>query len=118
MTPYKLKVVTPDKLFFDGETEQIIAKTTEGNVGILANHADYISNLPEGALKIMVDGTFKVAAISGGLLNVSPTLVTILATSAEWEENIDVARAKIAEEKAMRILKSQTSGAEFENAKL
>lgn len=117
MTPYKLKIVAPDKLFFDGETEQIIVRTTEGNVGILANHTSYVANLPAGPLKIKIDGKFKTAAISGGVIKVSKDLVTILAVSVEWGEDIDVQRAKRAEEKARETLKANQSGKEFENAK-
>ena len=116
MTPYKLKIVAPDKLFFDGETEQIIVRTTEGNVGILANHTRYVANLPAGPLKIKLDGNFKTAAISGGVIKVSKNLVTILAISIEWSEDIDVERAKRAEERARETLKAYQSGKEFEKA--
>ena len=52
--------------------EQIIVRTTEGNVGILANHAKYVANLPSGALKIKdKDNKFRIAAISTGILNVA-----------------------------------------------
>ncbi len=116
MTPYKLKIVTPDKLFFDGETEQIIVRTTEGNVGILANHTSYVANLPAGALKIKIDGKFKICALSGGVIKVSKDIVTILAIAVEWEDEIDIERAKIAEEKARTTLKAYQSGKEFDTA--
>ncbi len=118
MTPYKLKVVTPDKIFFEGETEQTIARTSEGDIGILANHASYIANLPASPLKIKIDDKFKIAAISGGVIVISKELVTILATSAEWAEDINLLRAETAEKRAREILKSQNSGKDFENAKL
>ena len=116
MTPYRLKIVAPDKLFFDGETTQIIVRTTEGDVGILANHSSYVANLPAGPLKVKIDGKFKTAAVSGGVLKVSKDLVTILAVSVEWDEDIDVERAKLAGEKARETLKAYQSGKEFENA--
>lgn len=116
MTPYKLKIVAPDKLFFDGETEQIVVRTTEGDVGILANHTSYVANLPAGPLKIKLDDKFKTAAISSGVIKVSKSLVTILAISVEWSEDIDVERARLAEEKARGTLKAYQSGKEFENA--
>lgn len=116
MTPYRLKIVAPDKLFFDGETTQIIVKTTEGDVGILANHTSFVANLPAGPLKVKIDEKFKTAAISGGVIKVSKDLVTILAVSVEWSEDIDVDRAKRAEENARNSLKAYQSGKEFENA--
>ncbi len=118
MTPYKLKIVTPDKMFFHGDTEQIVARTTEGDVGILAKHTSYIANLPAGPLKVKVDGQYKTAAISGGVLIVTNDLVSVLATSAEWEDDINLARAKEAEQRALNMLKSVNSGSDFENAKL
>ena len=84
MTPFRLKIVAPDKIFFDGETEQIIVKTTEGNVGILAHHAKYVANLIAGPLKIkQEDGTFRVAAISSGAISVGDNLVTIIVNTIE-----------------------------------
>lgn len=117
MTPYRLKIVAPDKLFFDGETEQIIVRTTEGNVGILANHTSYVANLPAGPLQVKIDGKFKTAALSGGVIKVSKNLVTILAVAVEWSDDIDIERAKRAEEKARETLKAYQSGKEFEKAK-
>lgn len=118
MTPYKLKIVTPDKVFFDGETEQIIARTTVGDVGILANHTSYVANLPTGKLKIKIDGKFKDAAVSGGVLKVSKELTTILAVAVEWADEIDVDRAEAAKQRADEVLKSKESGREFDNAQL
>lgn len=116
MTPYRLKIVAPDKIFFDGETEQIIVRTTEGDVGILANHTSYVANLPAGPLRVKLDGAFKYAAISGGVIKVSKDLVTILAVSIEWGSDIDVARAKLAEEKAREVLAEKSEGREFDKA--
>ena len=48
---FRLKVITPQKLFFDDETENVIVRTTVGDVGILAKHIDYVAVLPAGPLK-------------------------------------------------------------------
>ena len=66
MTPFKLKIITPEKTFFNGETTQIIAKTTMGNVGILHGHVPYVANLVSSPMLIEVDGELKEAALSGG----------------------------------------------------
>ena len=47
-TPFHLTVITPEKIFFDGETTQIIVRTTEGDIGILANHTSLVASLPSG----------------------------------------------------------------------
>lgn len=79
MKSFKLKIITPEKVFFDEETEQIIVRTTEGDIGILAGHENYVADLPAGPFRVKIDGKFKVAAISGGALKVSKEAVTILA---------------------------------------
>lgn len=89
MKSFKLKIITPEKVFFDEETEQIIVRTTEGDIGILAGHENYVADLPAGPFRVKIDGKFKVAAISGGALKVSKEAVTILAMAAEWAEDID-----------------------------
>ena len=114
MTPFRLKIVAPDKMFFDGETEQIIARTTEGDVGILAHHAKYVANLIAGPLKIkQEDGTYRIAAISSGAISVGDNLVTILVNTIEWANEIDIERAKRAEEAARERIR--TSGSEKEH---
>lgn len=119
MTPFRLKIVAPDKIFFDGETEQIIVKTTEGNVGILANHAKYVANLIAGPLKIkQEDGIFRVAAISSGAISVGDNIVTILVNTIEWADEIDIERAKRAEEVAREKIKSSECEKELDVATL
>lgn len=117
MKPFKLKVITSEKVFFDGETEQIIARTQEGNVGILFGHTPYVSNLISGEVKIkMSDGKFRSAAVSGGVIKVSPESTTLLVNAIEWADEIDVERAKRSEENARQRLKEHTSQKEFDLA--
>lgn len=117
MTPYKLKVITPEKIFFDGSTEQIIAKTMAGNVGILAGHSPYVANLPASELKIKIDGSFRSAAVSDGVIKVSDSgEVTILSSAIEWSDEIDIARAEKAKEIAEKEMKLNASRKEFDMA--
>ncbi|MFA5659013.1 MAG: ATP synthase F1 subunit epsilon [Oscillospiraceae bacterium] len=119
MTPFKLKIVTPDRVFFDGETEQIVVRTTEGDVGILANHIDYVANISAGPLSVKnSEGEFRIAAVAGGVITVSKKQTTILATAVEWKDEIDVERAKKSEEEAKTRLKKSQSEKEFERASL
>ena len=98
---YKLKIITPEKVFFDGETTQIIVRTTEGDIGILANHISLVADLPSGPLKVMQeDGSWRIAALSGGLMKVGGNKVNIFANAVEWAEDIDVDWAKRSEEEA------------------
>ena len=116
MTPFKLKIITPEKTFFEGETEQIIARTASGNVGILAGHAPYVANIVSSPFQIKLDGQFKTAAISGGLIKVSAEGVTVVTSAVEWADEIDVARAERAKAAAERKIKENASQKEFERA--
>ncbi|MDR0222350.1 MAG: ATP synthase F1 subunit epsilon [Oscillospiraceae bacterium] len=118
MTPFNLKIITPDKIFFDGEAENIIVHTTVGDKGVLARHEPYIAALPIGKMRVMTDGKYRVAAISSGTVEVKDGGDTVvLAQSCEWSDEIDVFRAekakKIAEE---RLADKGTSQKDFEIA--
>lgn len=116
---FSLSVVTPEKIFFDGETSQIIVRTTEGDIGILANHTSLVADLPSGPLKVMrEDGSWRVAAISTGLLKVGGNKVSILANAVEWADEIDLNWAKRSEEDARRRLKEQEDKHQLDLAEL
>lgn len=105
MTPFKLEILTPDKLFFDGETENLIVRTTVGDKGILARHEDYVAALPIGKMKVKIGGSFRTAAISEGMIKVSRDKTVVLVQSCEWADEIDIDRAKAAKEKAEEKMK-------------
>lgn len=96
MTPFKLQIITPEKTVFDGETEQIIVRTTVGDVGILNGHEPYCAAISIGQMRIMIDGKFRRAATSGGIIKVSKEKTTILVQTCEWADEIDVERAEAA----------------------
>lgn len=117
MTPYKVKIITPEKTFFDGVTKTIIVRTESGDIGILAGHTPYVANLLPSPLKIEVDGSYRTAAVSGGVLKVSPKDgVMLISPAVEWAEDIDVARAKHAKELAELKIKENASRKEFDRA--
>lgn len=110
MSVYRLKIVTPDKIAFDGEAERLVARTVDGDVCILARHTDYVTTLAIGQVKLKEEGKdFRVASCSGGTLMVSEGEVTVIASTFEWADEIDIARAEKAKEKAeMRIERHKT----------
>lgn len=117
MTPYTIRILTPEKVFYDGRTEQIVAKTSAGNVGILAGHSPYVANLVASPLKIKIDGEYGIAAVSDGVIKVSQDgTVTILSSAIEWADEIDVERAKKAKEYAERKIRENASQREFDLA--
>ncbi|MCL2071685.1 MAG: ATP synthase F1 subunit epsilon [Oscillospiraceae bacterium] len=119
MTPFNLKVITPDKIFFDGVTGNVIVRTTVGDKGILAKHEPYVAALPIGRMRIMgEDGKYKTAAISTGTVRVEDGGDTvILVQSCEWSDKIDVKRAEDAKQSAeLRIADANISIVEHEIA--
>ena len=105
MTPFNLKIVTPDGLIFDGQAEKLILRTVNGEVGILANHIDYVAPLGMGRATVqLADGTRRTAACIGGMVRVGDKAVTLVPTTFEWAEDIDPERADKAQQKASAVL--------------
>jgi len=107
MTPFKLKIVTPDGLIFDGEAEELIVRTSGGDVAILARHIDYVAPLGMGHAVVISGGQRRSAACIGGMLSVSNGEVTLVPTTFEWSEQIDLARAEAALERANKVLQDE-----------
>jgi F-type H+-transporting ATPase subunit epsilon len=116
---FRLNIITPEKVFFDGETSQLIVRTTEGDIGILAHHASLVSNLPSGPVRIkQEDGTYRNAALSTGLLKVGGNKVQIIANAVEWADEIDVEWAKRSEAEAREKLATLQDKHELDIAEL
>lgn len=109
MRPFHLKVVTPDGLEYEGQVEELIVRTTSGDMGILAGHINTVAPLGMGEATVIVDGQKRYAACIGGMVSVLNGEVTLVPTTFEWAEDIDQARAKRAEEKAQTVLKDKSS---------
>lgn len=117
MAVFKLKVLTPEKVFFDGDAEQITVKTASGYVGILRGHAPYVAGIVPSEMKIKADGVSRPAAIADGIVKVSEdNTVTVLTSAVEWSEEIDVARAQRSKERAEKQLQAEASRMEFDLA--
>ena len=114
MNEFDLEIVTPDGLLFDGKAHKIRARTSEGDVGILAKHANYVAALSIGVARVFTQEGEKRAACSGGMLSVTDGVVRVVASTFEWGEDIDIERAKRAKEKAETRLAS-TAGSDYEH---
>ena len=109
MSSFPLKIVTPDGLIFDGEAEKLIVRTTSGDIAIMARHVNYVAPLGMGRAVVVHGGQRRTAACIGGMLSVVDGNVTLVPTTFEWAEKIDVERAEASYQKADRVLKDQTS---------
>lgn len=106
---FKLKIVTPDGLIYDGEAEKLIVRTIGGDVCILARHMDYVAPLGMGQAIVESGGKRRAAACIGGILSVSNGEVHLVPTTFEWAEKIDLERAQRSWERADRVLKEGSS---------
>ncbi|MBO7252077.1 MAG: ATP synthase F1 subunit epsilon [Oscillospiraceae bacterium] len=111
MTPFQLKIVTPDGLIFDGQAEELIVRTVGGDVAILARHINYVAPLGMGQATVIYDGQRRTAACIGGMLSVVDGEVNLVATTFEWADQIDVKRAEAAYQKAQSRLQKQDASA-------
>ena len=104
MTPFPLKVVTPDGLIFDGQAEELIVRTISGDLGILAGHINCVAPLGMGRAPIIIDGKRRYAACIGGMVSVVSGSVTLVPTTFEWAESIDTVRAEASRQRAETTL--------------
>lgn len=104
MTAFPLKIVTPDGLEFEGQVEELIVRTVTGDMGILAGHINCVAPLGMGTATIVADGQKRYAACIGGMVSVMDGVVTLVPTTFEWAEEIDLRRVEASHERAKTVL--------------
>ena len=118
MTPFPLKIVTPDGPKFDGQVEELVVRTTTGDLGILAGHINLVAALGMGRATVIQEGKKRYGACIGGMVSVVNGEVTLVPTTFEWAEDIDLKRAESAAERAKTALANKdASEAELRLAK-
>ena len=100
----RCEIVSQDRQVFSGEADMIIVPGTQGEMGILPNHAPLLSTLKFGILRVRYMGQEQVFTIAGGAIEVQPDLVTVMADAAENVQEIDTSRAEAAKRRAEEIL--------------
>lgn len=109
MTPFSLKIVTPDGVQFDGQAEELIVRSTSGDLGILAGHTNCVAPLGMGRATIVVDGKPRYGACIGGMVSVLNGTVNLVPTTFEWADKIDTARAEASYRKAQNTLSDKSA---------
>ena len=101
MKTFPLRIGTPDGLLFEGNVERIVCRSITGELAILAGHSNFCTALGMGeAHGVTENGSIKRAAGIGGMLSMMNGVCRLLATTWEWEEDIDQERAEKAKKRA------------------
>ena len=105
MKAFHIEIATPDGLVYNGEVESLLVRTDEGDIEILAGHADLLATISTGRARLLIDGKSRCASACGGFLSVSGGKVRLCAITFEFSDQIDINRAKAAKERAEQLLK-------------
>lgn len=103
--PIQCEIVSQDRMVWEGDADIVVVPGVGGEMGVLPNHAPLLSTLKFGILKVRNKDEEQVFTIAGGVIEIQPDLITVLADSAENVAEIDVARAEDARKRAEDILK-------------
>ncbi len=96
----RCEIVSQDRTVFEGDVDMIVLPGAAGEMGILPHHAPVLAILKYGVIKIRQEGREELFAVAGGIAEVQPAVVTILADASENIEEIDIVRAKAAKKRA------------------
>lgn len=115
---FNLKIITPNEIVFDKEVSELIVRAVDGEIGILPDHIPLITPLDIAPLKYKSNGEFKVAAVLGGMMEVSRDGVTIVSDHAALAENIDTVIAEREKELAELKLAQKKDKVDIQKAEL
>jgi len=109
MNTFALKIVTPDGVQFDGQAEELIVRTTSGDMGILAGHVNCVAPLGMGVATVVTEAGRRYGACMGGMVSVLNGEVKLVPTTFEWADKIDAARAAASGERAKAVITNKSS---------
>lgn len=104
---FTLKIITPDRVFYENPVKMVEFNTVEGEIGVLPGHIPMTVIIKPGVLTITEESGPKEAALHAGFAEILQNQVTILAEIIEWPEEIDEARAQEAKERAEERLRAK-----------
>ena len=100
----RCEIVSQDRMVFEGDVDIVVLPGSAGEMGILPHHAPLLTTLKYGFIKVRQQGQEQVFTVAGGVAEVQPQIVTVLADAAENIEEIDETRAEQARERAQEML--------------
>lgn len=105
---FKLRIITPERVFYEGDVDMVELNTTEGEIGVLPGHIPLTVIVKPGILSIYEKDGEKTAALHSGFVEILPDGITILAEIIEWPDEIDSDRAEAALRRAEERLQNKT----------
>src|SRR6185369_15531458 len=105
----RCEIVSQDRTVFQGDVDIVVLPGSAGEMGILPHHAPVLTTLKYGVIKVRRNNKEELFAVAGGVAEVQPTIVTILADAAENIADIDIVRAKAARKRAEDALAKLSS---------
>lgn len=115
---FLLRIISPDRIFYEGQVNMVEFNTTEGEVGILPGHIPMTVIVKPGIINITESEGEKEAALHSGFAEILPECITILAEVIEWPEEIDAARAEAAKERAEERLRNRAAETDIVRAEI
>ncbi len=117
MNTFKLQIVAPDRIIYDGEATFLLVRALSGDIGIQANHQKLVTPLTIGKMKVEFENAQpRFAAITSGFMKVGNNTVTVLTTACEWQDEIDLERAQRAADRARKAREAAKSQQEMDQA--
>jgi F-type H+-transporting ATPase subunit epsilon len=105
-----LEIVTPEKIIYKGDIDEIVVNTADGEIAILPHHVNLFTKILPGELTIKIGGKEQFLAMTGGFLEISNNKITILADYAVRAEEIEIEKAIEAQKRAEAVLKKKEEG--------
>lgn len=102
--PIRCEIVSQDRMVYEGDADMVIVPGSDGQMGILPRHAPLLSTLKYGILTVRNQGQEEHFTIAGGVVEIQPEIITVLADAAENVREIDIARAEAARRRAEEYL--------------
>lgn len=115
---FELKIITPDRVFYEGEAEMVEFNTTEGELGIYKGHIPLTVIIKPGIFTITEEEETKEAALHAGFAEILPDKITIMAEIIEWPAEIDEERAEEAKMRAEERLQQKASETDIARAEI
>lgn len=115
---FNLRIVSPDREFYNGDVEMVEMVTTEGEIGVLKGHIPLTAVAAPGMLKIHEKDKIKEAVLLDGIIRILQDSITILAEDCQWPEEIDIVRAREAKIRAERRIRGEEDGMNIDRAEM